>query len=79
MLGRLSSRLTICLDGQIYTNRIIIFHEYSNQILTIKQEAEILQCTVQNSDVKNYLLWKEKEKQNNVCPEKFFVDMQRGI
>ena len=55
-----------------YTNRIIIFHEYSNQILT-KHEAEILQCIVQNSDVKNYLLWKEKEKQNNVCPEKFFL------
>lgn len=72
--------LLICLDGQIYTNRIIIFHEYSNQILTIiKYEAEILQYIVQNSDVKNYLLWKEREKQNNVCPEKFFVDMQRGI
>ena len=47
----------------------------SNQILTIyKYKYE-----VQNSDVKNYLLWKEREKQNNVCPEKFFVDMQRGI
>ena len=51
----------------------------SNQILTIKYEAEILQYIVKNSDVKNYLLWKEGEKQNNVCPEKFFVDMQRGI
>ena len=48
-------------------------------LLGIKYEAEILQYIVQNSDVKNYLLWKEREKQNNVCPEKFFVDMQLGI
>ena len=78
-MGLVHVSLLICLDGQIYTNRIIIFHEYSNQILTIKYEAEILQYIVQNSDVKNYLLWKEREKQNNVCPEKFFVDMQCGI